>query len=98
MIRVVRPQSPHSTPGVLPVVVHKSVPVTNLKEFVEYAKKNKVNFGSWALGSSSHIFAQSLNEKHGLSIEVVTYKGEKPMWQDMGAGQLQAAMGSPPST
>ena len=80
--------------GVLPVVVHKSVPVSNLKEFVEYAKTNKVNFGSWAIGSSAHIFAQALNEKYGLKIEVVTYKGEAPMWQDMGAGQLQAAMGS----
>jgi tripartite-type tricarboxylate transporter receptor subunit TctC len=80
---------------VLPVVVHKSVPVGNLKEFVEYAKANKVNFGSWALGSSAHIFAQGLNEKFGLKIEVVTYKGEAPMWQDMGAGSLQAAMGSP---
>ncbi len=81
--------------GVLPVVVHKSVPVANLKEFVDYAKKNKVNFGSWALGSSAHVFAQGLNQKYGLDMEVVTYKGEAPMWQDMGAGQLQAAMGSP---
>lgn len=81
--------------GVLPVVVHKSVPATNLKEFVEYARKNKVNFGSWALGSSAHIFAQALNEKFGLGMEIVTYKGEAPMWQDMGAGSLQAAMGSP---
>src|SRR3954469_24656019 len=30
--------------GVLPVVVHKTVPVSNLKEFVEYARTNKVNF------------------------------------------------------
>ncbi|MBX9946961.1 MAG: tripartite tricarboxylate transporter substrate binding protein [Reyranella sp.] len=81
--------------GVLPVVVHKSVPATNLKEFVEYARTNKVNFGSWAIGSSAHIFAQTLNEKFKLAIEVVTYKGEAPMWQDMGAGSLQAAMGSP---
>jgi len=81
--------------GVLPVVVHKSVPATNVKEFVDYARANKVNFGSWALGSSAHIFAQALNEKYGLKIEIVTYKGEAPMWQDMGAGSLQAAMGSP---
>ncbi len=80
--------------GVLPVVVHKSVPVSNLKEFIAYAKTNKVNFGSWAMGSSAHIFAQALNEKFGLKIEVVTYRGETPMWQDMGAGSLQAAMGS----
>jgi tripartite-type tricarboxylate transporter receptor subunit TctC len=83
--------------GVLPVVVHKSTPaeVKDLKSFIAWGKGKKINWGSWALGSSSHIFAQSLNEKHGLSIEVVTYKGETPMWQDMGAGQLQAAMGSP---
>jgi len=80
--------------GFLPVVVHKSVPVSNLKEFIEYAKTNKVNFGSWALGSSAHAFAQALNEKYKLNIEVVTYKGEAPMWQDMSAGSLQAAMGS----
>ena len=83
--------------GVLPVVVHKSLPaeVKDLKSFIDYAKGNKINWGSWALGSSSHIFAQHLNEKYGLAIEVVTYKGEAPMWQDMGAGSLQAAMGSP---
>ena len=83
--------------GVLPVVVHKSLPpeVKDLKSFIEYAKGKKINFGSWALGSSAHIFAQSLNEKYGLTMEVVTYKGEAPMWQDMGAGSLQAAMGSP---
>ena len=83
--------------GVLPVVVHKSVPaeVKDLKSFIAYAKGKKINFGSWALGSSAHIFAQTLNEKYGLTMEVVTYKGEAPMWQDMGAGSLQAAMGSP---
>ena len=81
--------------GFLPVVVHKSVPVSNLKEFIEYAKTHKVNFGSWALGSSAHAFAQALNEKYKLNIEVVTYKGEAPMWQDMGSGSLTAAMGSP---
>ena len=83
--------------GVLPVVVHKSTPaeVKDLRSFIEYAKGRKINWGSWALGSSSHIFAQRLNEKYGLSLEVVTYKGESPMWQDMGAGSLQAAMGSP---
>jgi tripartite-type tricarboxylate transporter receptor subunit TctC len=83
--------------GVLPVVVHKTLPaeVKDLQSFIDYAKGKKINWGSWALGSSSHIFAQRLNEKYGLAIEVVTYKGEAPMWQDMGAGSLQAAMGSP---
>jgi tripartite-type tricarboxylate transporter receptor subunit TctC len=83
--------------GVLPIVVHKSLPaeVKDLRSFIAYAKGRKINWGSWALGSSSNIFAQRLNEKYGLAIEVVTYKGEAPMWQDMGSGSLQAAMGSP---
>lgn len=81
--------------GFLPVVVHKSVPASNLKELIEYAKTHKVNFGSWALGSSAHAFAQALNEKYNLNIEIVNYKGEAPMWQDMGSGSLTAAMGSP---
>ena len=81
--------------GAVPVVVHKSVPASNLREFVEYARTHKVSWGSWAIGSASHVFAQGLNQKFGLNIEVVTYRGEAPMWQDMGAGSLQAAMGSP---
>lgn len=82
-------------PGPLPIAVHKSVPATNLKEFIAYAKTNTVNFGSFALGSTPHVIVHSLNSQFGLSIEIVTYKGEAPMWQDMGAGLLQAAMGSP---
>ena len=84
--------------GVLPVVVHKSMlaEVRDLKSFIAYAKGKKIN---WGAGHSAprrtSVFAQRLNEKYGLSIEVVTYKGEAPMWQDMGAGSLQAAMGSP---
>jgi len=83
--------------GVLPIVVHKSLPaeVKDLRSFIDWAKGKKVNFGSWAIGSAAHIFAQRLNELYKLSIEVVNYKGEAPMWQDMGAGSLHAGMGSP---
>lgn len=80
--------------GELPIAVHKSVPVSDVKELVEYAKKNKVSFGSWAPGSGAHIVCAKLNELYGLSMEIVHYRGEGPMWQDMGAGSLQVAMGS----
>ncbi|HJQ55645.1 MAG TPA: tripartite tricarboxylate transporter substrate binding protein, partial [Vineibacter sp.] len=80
--------------GELPVVVHKSLPVSNVKELVEYAKKNKVSFGSWAPASGAHIFCAKINELYGVSMEIVHYRGEGPMWVDMGSGSLQAAMGS----
>lgn len=80
--------------GPLPMVVHKSLPVTNLDTLKSYAKANKVNFGSWAPGSSAHIICNQLNKLWGTSMEIVHYRGEAPMWQDMLAGSLQVAMGS----
>ena len=80
--------------GALPLAVHKSVPATNVKEFIAWAKTNKVSFGTWAAGSAAHIVCQQLNKLYDLKMEPVHYRGEGPMWQDMNAGSLQIAMGS----
>ncbi len=80
--------------GHLPMVVHKSTGATNIREFVEYARKNKVSFGSYAAGSFAHIVCAELNRIFGLDMVVVNYRGEAPMWQDMHAGAIQAAVGS----
>ncbi|WP_178131123.1 tripartite tricarboxylate transporter substrate binding protein [Reyranella sp. CPCC 100927] len=80
--------------GELPVAVHKSLPVKTVAELIDYARKNKVSFGSWAPGSGAHIVCAKLNELYGIKMEIVHYRGEGPMWQDMGSGSLQAAMGS----
>lgn len=80
--------------GALPLVVHKSVPASNVKELVAWAKTNKVSFGTWAAGSAAHIVCQQLNKLYDLKMEPVHYRGEAPMWQDMNAGSLQVAMGS----
>jgi tripartite-type tricarboxylate transporter receptor subunit TctC len=80
--------------GHLPLLVHKSTGATNIKEFVEYARKNKVSFGSYAAGSFAHIVCVELNKLYGLDMVVVNYRGEAPMWQDMHAGAIQAAVGS----
>ena len=80
--------------GELPVAVHKSLPVNTVAELIDYARKNKVSFGSWAPGSGAHILCAKLNELYGVRMEIVHYRGEGPMWQDMGSGSLQAAMGS----
>jgi tripartite-type tricarboxylate transporter receptor subunit TctC len=69
--------------------------VSNLNEFVQYAKKNdKVSLGSWALGSAAHLIAVELNKQYGLNIEPVHYRGEAPMWTDVGGQSLDAAVGS----
>ena len=54
---------------------------TNLKEFVEYAKKTgKVSIGTYAAGSYAHMAIAELNKQYGLNIEAVHYRGEAPMW------------------
>ncbi|MCX7273166.1 MAG: tripartite tricarboxylate transporter substrate binding protein, partial [Burkholderiales bacterium] len=80
--------------GHLPLIVNKNIGVTNLKEFVEYARKNKVSLGTYAAGSYSHIAVAELNRIFGLQMEAVHYRGEAPMWQDVAAGVITGGSGS----
>ncbi|QPF91153.1 Bug family tripartite tricarboxylate transporter substrate binding protein [Bradyrhizobium commune] len=80
--------------GPLPFVAAKATNVTNLKELVDYARKNETNVGTWGPGSLPHIAVAELNKQYDLRMKAVFYRGEAPMWQDFAAGVLQAAMGS----
>lgn len=80
--------------GHLPLVVSKNTGVNTLKEFAEYARKNKVSIGTYAAGSYAHVAVAEMNKHFGLQMEPVHYRGEAPMWQDLGAGVIQAASGS----
>jgi len=80
--------------GHLPLVVNKNLGVNNLKEFVEYARKNKVSVGTYGAGSYSHIAVAELNRIFGLQMEAVHYRGEALMWQDVGAGVIAGGSGS----
>jgi tripartite-type tricarboxylate transporter receptor subunit TctC len=80
--------------GHLPFVAYKATNATNLKEFVEYARKNVTNVGTFGPGTYPHIVVAELNKQYGLQIKAVHYRGEAAMWQDFAAGVLQAAMGS----
>src|ERR1700752_2908467 len=55
--------------GHLPTVASKATGVTNLKEFAEYARKNKVSMGTYAAGSYSHMVVAELNKHFGLQME-----------------------------
>jgi tripartite-type tricarboxylate transporter receptor subunit TctC len=70
---------------------HKSTGASNVKEFVEYARKHKTNVGTWGAGSPAHIAVAELNKEFGLQIEAVHYG--RLMWPDFDAGVIQAAQG-----
>lgn len=80
----------------LVLAVNKDVPVRTMKEFVAWAQTNKgkVNYGSFGVGSSSHLLSAYLSESRQLDMSHIAYKGEAPMIQDMIGGQIPMAIGS----
>jgi tripartite-type tricarboxylate transporter receptor subunit TctC len=80
--------------GHLPTILHKSVPGANLKEFADHARSHKVSLGTYGAGSYSHVAVAALNRHFGLAMEAVHYRGEGPMWVDVGSGAIQGGSGS----
>ena len=77
-------------PNVL--VVHPSLPVTDLQSFIKYAKANPgaVNYSSGGNGSAAHMTMAYLALQAGLKMQHVPYKGTAPAVTDLVAGQVQA--------
>lgn len=77
------------------LVANPKTGVTNLQEFVAFAKKSgKVNFGTYSAGSAPHMTIVELNKQYGLNIEPIHYRGEAPMWTGLAEGSIDVAMGS----
>lgn len=79
-----------------PVVAAEKTGATNLKQFVEYARKvDKLNWGAYGPGSTPHVLIETMAKQYGLKVEVVQYRGEAAMFADLAAQQLDGASGSP---
>jgi tripartite-type tricarboxylate transporter receptor subunit TctC len=77
------------TPNVL--VVNPSLPVSNVKEFIAYAKAHpgELNFGSGSTGSAGHLAGELFKTMAGVQMVHVPYKGAGPAMQDLNGGQIQ---------
>ncbi len=78
------------TPNVL--VVNAHVPVNNLKEFVEYLRKNpgKLSYGSAGPGSLTHLTMELFKQQVNSFIVHIPYRGIAPAFTDLIGGQTQA--------
>jgi tripartite-type tricarboxylate transporter receptor subunit TctC len=78
------------TPNVL--VVHPSVPAKNIKEFIDYIKKNptSISYGSSGQGSLTHLTMELFKQVEDSSIVHIPYKGIAPAFNDLMGGQIQA--------
>ncbi len=74
------------------LVVHPSVPVKSMQEFITYAKANpgKINYGSSGVGSPPHLSMELLRSMTGINLVHVPYKGAGPALADLLGGQVQA--------
>jgi tripartite-type tricarboxylate transporter receptor subunit TctC len=72
------------------LIVRKDMPVNNLKEFVEYTKKNqdKMSYGSAGTGSATHLACIVLDAAMGTRITHVPYRGTGPAMGDLQAGRI----------
>lgn len=80
--------------------VSKDVPVANMAEFVAYAKQRpgKLNYGTTGIGSTPHMFSETIKRHAGLSITHIPYKGSAPIYQDMMGGNVQMTLDSVPNS
>ena len=79
------------TAGVPQVVVaRKDFPANNLKEFVDYVRRNedKVNEAHAGVGSASHTICTLLQSIMGTKTGRVTYRGVGPAVNDLVGGQV----------
>lgn len=81
--------------GSLPTLAATRTGATNLKQFIDHARRTeKVNLGTYAAGSYAHMVVAELNKEFDLKMEAAHYKGEAPMWTDVGGGITDAGTGS----
>ena len=79
-----------ATPNVM--AVNASVPARNIKEFIEYVKKNpgKVAYGSAGPGSLTHLTMELFKQETGAFMLHIPYRGIAPAITDTIGGQTQA--------
>jgi tripartite-type tricarboxylate transporter receptor subunit TctC len=78
-------------PNVL--LVHPSVPATNVKEFIALLKANpdKYSFGSAGTGTSQHISGEMFKTMAGVKMQHVPYRGSGQMLRELLGGTLLVA-------
>ncbi len=84
----------------LMLVVHPSLPVTTVKEFIAYAKEKKgaLNYGSGGVGATPFLAVELFKSMVGFDAVHVPYKGGAPALADLMAGQISFMIENVPGT
>jgi tripartite-type tricarboxylate transporter receptor subunit TctC len=76
------------------VVVHPSIPVKSMKEFIAFAKARpgQLSYASAGHGTPMHLAGELLKTMAGLDLVHVPYKGSSPALVDLIAGEVQVSL------
>ena len=75
----------------LPVIaIRNDFPAKDLREFIDYAKKNpgKINFGHAGVGSSNYLICRAFTKAAGIDVTLVSYRGAAPAMNELMGGQI----------
>ena len=80
------------------LVVHPSLPVKTVKEFVVLAKSTpgKLNYASAGTGSAIHLAMELFEDAAGISLVHIPYKGANPAITDVLSGQVPVMFATTP--
>ena len=82
------------------IVVHPSVPVSTVPEFIAYAKANpgKINMASAGSGTQQHIYGELFKMMAGVNLVHVPYRGGAPAITELLGGQVQVIFSPVPES
>ena len=85
--------------GSVLLVAPGNAPYSNVKGFIDWAKAQNrpINYGSWGIGSSGHLYGQILKRDYGVNLNHVPYKGDVLAIVDVRNGNLDVTFASPTS-
>jgi tripartite-type tricarboxylate transporter receptor subunit TctC len=72
------------------LLLHPSVPVNTLEEFIAYAKSRpgQLNYATPAIGGSQHLASEVLNFSAGITTQHIPYKGAGPALTGLIGGEV----------
>jgi len=81
--------------AVMVFVARKDLPANNVDELIALARKSgdkPLTYGSVGVGSLYHFIMEDVQQRKGIQLVHAPYKGNAPLLQDLGGGQVDFAV------
>ena len=75
-------------------LTRKDLPVRDVDELIALARSSPkpLTYGSVGIGSLYHLVVEDVQQRTGVALQHVPYKGNAPLLQELGGGQIDFAM------